>query len=208
MMLTLLTPESPFALKSVAKGGSSASVRGQRHLVNAGRAAGRNALDWRDSGYAVREGGRREDVEHFERAVAVAAIDPNAVRGNTVRSRFGVVHGPGHWIQDDTHKTAQSKRERVAHGVDDLDPRVRAIAEIVLVQKGIDPADVERPERVARYLNRGQALGLRCRGRPGTSARSGDCRIARYKRHCQQNRWRDNRACYPTAISCHARSSH
>ncbi len=67
----------------VVGGKQQFAVGGQRHFVDAGRAAGRNCLSRRNIG------ARRIQVKHLERAVAVAAVDPPAVRGNAIGSRLG-----------------------------------------------------------------------------------------------------------------------
>jgi len=54
--------------------------------------------------------------------------------------------------------------------VEHVDGVVRAISEIIFSAVGIDEADVELAQSVAGDLNRGEAAGLRRRGRPGALA--------------------------------------
>jgi len=56
--------------------------------------------------------------------------------------------------------------------VDDVDACVRAIAQVVLGAIRIDPADVERTQRITGDLDCGQALGFGVgrRARPGAGA--------------------------------------
>ena len=53
-----------------------------------------------------------------------------------------------------------------------LMPAIRAVAQIVFGTVRIDPADVERLQRIAGDQNSRFALGLGRRRRPGTGARS------------------------------------
>src|SRR5439155_16998714 len=92
-------------------------------------------------------------------AVAVDGIEPPAVRHDAIWSGEIVVHRTI-CVEHDADETGEPPLERVVLGIDDVDARVRAIGQVVLGAIGIDEADVERPERVVRDLNRGQASGL------------------------------------------------
>src|SRR5207247_7391319 len=101
------------------------------------------------------------EIEHFERAVAVAGVEPPAVRHDAVGSG-DIVVDCAICIELDAYEKAfaEGPFEGQGAGIDDVDARVRAGGEVVLGTVRIDPADIVRPQRVAGNLDRGPAPGL------------------------------------------------
>ena len=87
---------------------------------------------------------------------------------HAIRSREIIVDGGAGWALSTmpTNPPIVRLNLRVC-GVDDVDARVRTIGEIVFGAIRIDPADVERPKRIARDLNGREAFCLRVVGAPG-----------------------------------------
>src|SRR5207249_10063027 len=63
-------------------------------------------------------------------------------------------------VELDADETAELPLEAEVASIDDVDARVRAIGQVVLGAMRVDPADVVRPQRIARDLNRSQAFGF------------------------------------------------
>src|SRR5207244_11434796 len=82
--------------------------------------------------------------------------------------------------------------EREVTGVDDDDGRVRAFGQIVLGAIRIDPADVERPQWVARDLNRGQASSV-CIGWCAWAGASSERGAGYCQQHGREQRCREDR---------------
>src|SRR6185295_281170 len=141
------------------------AIRGQRHLVDPGRSAG---VDGR-----LRERVGPVEIEHLERAVAVAGVEPPAVSHHAVGPGDVVVHSAsGVALDADEEALAEKPFEREAIGIDDIDRSIRAVGQVVLGAMRIDPADVVREQRGARNLDRGEALGFSIgrRSWPGAGA--------------------------------------
>src|ERR1700739_2583116 len=92
------------------------------------------------------------------------------MRSDAVWARVIVVDGTGLRIQRNADKAADRTLERESMRIDYIDARVRAIGQIVFGTVRIDPADVERAQRVSRDLDRRQTSRLRGGRRPRTSA--------------------------------------
>ena len=112
------------------------------------------------------------------------------MRRDAVGSGVIVVHGCAGTIEHDADEAADGPFECQAASVDDIYARIGTVAQIVLGAIRIDPADVERQQRIARDLHRGQAHGLR-RGR---RARAGAHRKrCAGRRESEQRRGREDR---------------
>ncbi len=117
------------------------------HLVEPGGAAGGDGLDGR-----VHPGPRLHvgDVEHLEGAVAVAGVNPVAVRHDAVGAGDVVVDaGRVREVNAREETSAQPRVERVVGGVDDVDTGVGSVSQEIERLNRVDPADVERGEPVA-----------------------------------------------------------
>src|ERR1700740_1848974 len=66
-------------------------------------------------------------------------------------------------VQFNPDEPADRLLEGFVLGIDDVDTLVGAIGEVILGAIRIYPADVKRLERIPRYRNCRQALGLSCR---------------------------------------------
>jgi hypothetical protein len=82
-------------------------------------------------------------IDDFEGAVAIAGIEPAAVGDDAVRSGVVVIDGTVR-IERYSHKADDGPLEGERAGVDDVDPVIGAVAEIVFSAQRIDPADIER----------------------------------------------------------------
>jgi hypothetical protein len=81
-------------------------------------------------------------IDHLEGAVTVTGIEPAAVRCDAIGSGVIVVHC-ARPEELDADETGNRPLEGVAFRVDDVDARVRAIAQIVFRAVWVNPADVE-----------------------------------------------------------------
>ena len=72
-----------------------------------------------------------------------------------------VIYRSASAVEYDTDKAADGPLELERLGADDIDTRVRAIRQVVLLAIRIDEADIERLQRIAGDLNRSLACGLR-----------------------------------------------
>ena len=125
------------------------AVRRQCHFIHSHGAAGADDLLGGGLGGGIQ-------IDHMQRAVAVTGVEPPAMRRDAVGAGDIVVHAAG-GVELDADETADGPLEGVALRVDDVDARIRAVAQVVLRAIRVDPADIERPERIARDLNRGKA---------------------------------------------------
>ena len=123
---------------------------------------------------------RRIEVDDLQGAVAVAGIEPPAMGCHTVRPRMVVVDGVrGIWIEHDADESADGSLPLERMGVDDVNSGIGAVAQVILAAIRIDPADIERTQRIARYENAGDTFGLGRAWGPGAGARTCHCLIGR-----------------------------
>src|ERR1700688_4348824 len=103
-----------------------------------------------------------------------------------------VVDGVGGiWIEHDAYEAADGSLPLEGMGVDDVNSGVRAVAQVILATIRVDPADIERPQRIARYENAGDAFGFGSGWGPGAGA--GTChRLV----GCERPRQAEQGACH------------
>src|SRR6185312_6662178 len=175
----------------VVYGEEQLAVRRQRHLVDPRSATG---VDGR-----LRERVGPVEIEHLERAVAVAGIKPPAVRRHAVGAGDVVVHrAAGVALDADKQALPEKPFEREAIGIDDVDRGVRAVGQVVLRAMRIDPADVIREQRRSRfpgsaYLHRGEAFRFGSAGCARPRA-NGEGRAANAERGGTRERMRKGKA--------------
>src|SRR5690242_6956978 len=133
-------------------GNQSLTVSCQRHFVEARPSARADRL-------LKGEFRGRVEVVDPQRTVAIAAVEPAAMACNAVGSRVVVIDAAA-TIEDDADEAADGALEFEIMGVNDIDARVRAVAQIVFAPFLIDEADVERAQPVARNDDSRHALGL------------------------------------------------
>ena len=129
----------------VVCGDQQQTVAGNRHLINAGCSTGRDRLlDGRRS--------RRIEIDHLERTVAIAGVEPPAVRYHAVWPGVIVVHSRTGFVELDAHEAGDGPFELEMLGVDDVDACIRAIGQVIFRSVWIHPADVETGQSARRVL--------------------------------------------------------
>jgi hypothetical protein len=83
-----------------------------------------------------------------------------------------VVDGMGHGIEHDADEAAEGSLPLELLGVDDVNSRIRAVTQVIFRALRIDSADIERPQRIARYENARDAFGFGGGWSAGAGARS------------------------------------
>src|ERR1019366_674250 len=98
------------------------------------------------------------EVDNLERAVAVADPEPlvlliqgQALGPRRAAYRLAILH-------DDADEAFDPPDIFVGLGVDDVDPLVRAVGDVIPAGGRIDDADIEELELLARDIDRGQQL--------------------------------------------------
>ena len=125
MMETLLVAASPFALKSVPKGGSSALLAASSSLPSVVKAiSSTRVVPPVEMVCLIALAVRRIEINHLERAVTVAGIEPAAMGRNAVRPGEVVVDGARVELSYDADKAPDGPFELEGLGVDDINPRI------------------------------------------------------------------------------------
>src|SRR5258708_6441138 len=83
-----------------------------------------------------------------------------------------VVYGCSGSIEHDADEAAEGSLPLELFGVDDVNSGIRAVTQVILRALRIDPADVERPKRIAGDEDARDAFGLRGGWGPGAGART------------------------------------
>src|SRR5215472_2103651 len=107
-------------------------------------------------------------------------------------------------VESNADETTDGPLEPEVIGGDNVNPGIRTISQIVFRAIRIDPADIERTQRMARNRNGCQAPGLCRRRRAGTGAwRGGGWR--RHKRYCAEQRSRHSagKVRKQLVVTCH-----
>ena len=148
-------------------GEQQVALRRQGHLVDPRRAAGGNRL-------LQRSHRGRIEIEDFQGAVSIAPVDPATMGRHAIRSRVVVIDG-SRPVELYADEAAEGSFPLELMGVDDVNSRIRAVTQVILAAVRIDPADIERSQRIAGYKNARDALGLGGGWSPGAGARACDC---------------------------------
>src|SRR5580704_9188838 len=93
------------------------------------------------------------------------------MRCHAVRPRMVVVDG-SRSEELDADESAEGSLPLELMGVDDVNSRIRAVTQVIFATVRIDPADIERSQRIARYENARDAFGLGSGWGPGAGART------------------------------------
>ena len=103
----------------------------------------------------------RRDIDHLQRAVAVARPDLVADYDDTIRSRYAVVCRLPVGFALNASKTADPANVRVVAGIEEIDRPVGAIRQNIKTSLRVREADIERPKAGTSY-----SLTVGCRGGP------------------------------------------